>query len=122
MRREAFVDELGDALGQVGHALVDVGDRLVDALLGRGHHGVDDDLHVDAVGLGHLGDGLTVAQGIPQGVLLDADGLRRGLQPDAPAGRADASERATMTRGRRADPAPDGLRRAPDRRRPPAAG
>ena len=97
MCREAFVDELGDALGQVGQALVDVGDRLVDARLGCGHHGVDDDLHVDAVGLGHLGDGLTVAQGIPQGVFLDADRLRRGLQPDTPPGRAERAERATMT-------------------------
>ena len=93
VRREAFVDELGDPLGQVGQALVDVGDGLVDPLLGRGHHGVDDDLHVDAVGLGDLGDGLTVAEGIAQVVLVDADGLRRGLQPDA---RAEAPERATV--------------------------
>ena len=121
MRREAFVDELGDPLGQVGQRSSTSASRLVDALLGRGHHGVDDDLHVDAVGLGHLGDGLTVAQGIAQGVLLDADGLRRSLAARCP-GRPGRRARTGHVTVAAAGPAPAGLRRAPDRRRPPAAG
>src|SRR5262245_40283737 len=54
--------------------------HLGDPLRGPGHERIDDVLRVDAVGLGHLGDGLAVTQRVPQlgGVYAD----RLGGRPD----------------------------------------
>ncbi|TML88208.1 MAG: hypothetical protein E6G06_16580 [Actinobacteria bacterium] len=65
--------------------------RLVDAAVDVGHERVDDLLHVDALGLGHLGDGLATAQLVAQVGLADPDrlgddrGLGAGREARAPA-------------------------------------
>ena len=51
--------------------------------LGLGDERVDHGLHVDAVGLGDLGDGRAVAEGGAELLALDADGLGGGVEAGA---------------------------------------
>ena len=78
----AFVHRVGDAVLELGlegggafGGDVLVGDGLVDAAGGIGHERVDDLLHVDALGLGHLGDGLSAAQLVAELGLADPERL-----------------------------------------------
>ncbi|TML88207.1 MAG: hypothetical protein E6G06_16575 [Actinobacteria bacterium] len=78
-----------------------------DAAVDVGHERVDDLLHVDALGLGHLGDGLATAQLVAQVGLADPDRLGddRGLG----AGReARAPAEVAITVGHRASVGRDG--------------
>ena len=88
---------------------------------GGGDHGVDDDLRVDAVGLGDLGDRLAVAQRVAQLVVLDADGRRAARRAPTPPKRRRAEGPGPRgPRRRRARFRPGGVERLGRRRRPAA--
>ena len=70
-------------------------DGLVEVGLGLGDQGVDHGLHVDVVGLGHLGDASSRhARAVAELLALDADGLGGGVEARRRSGR---DRRATGT-------------------------